>query len=55
MLGCRVVTLHPAVHGGILARRDVPGDLADLAERDRPIDLVGSTSTRSRRSPRATA
>jgi phosphoribosylaminoimidazolecarboxamide formyltransferase / IMP cyclohydrolase len=30
MLGHRVVTLHPAVHGGILARRDVPDDLADL-------------------------
>ena len=40
MLGHRVVTLHPAVHGGILARRDVPEDVADLAahgiERDRP-------------------
>ena len=36
MLGHRVVTLHPAVHGGILARRDVPGDVADLAgARDR--------------------
>jgi phosphoribosylaminoimidazolecarboxamide formyltransferase/IMP cyclohydrolase len=32
MLGHRVVTLHPAVHGGILARRDVPQDLADLEE-----------------------
>ncbi|HEU0336313.1 MAG TPA: bifunctional phosphoribosylaminoimidazolecarboxamide formyltransferase/IMP cyclohydrolase [Gaiellaceae bacterium] len=30
MLGHRVVTLHPAVHGGILARRDVPGDLEEL-------------------------
>jgi phosphoribosylaminoimidazolecarboxamide formyltransferase / IMP cyclohydrolase len=30
MLGHRVVTLHPAVHGGILARRDVPADLEDL-------------------------
>lgn len=27
----RVKTLHPAVHGGILARRDKPGDLEDLA------------------------
>jgi len=34
MLGHRVVTLYPAVHGGILARRDVPGDLADLAEHE---------------------
>ncbi len=41
MLGHRVVTLHPAVHGGILARRDVPGDLADLAQHEiEPIDLV---------------
>ena len=31
MLGHRVVTLHPAVHGGILARRGVPEDVADLA------------------------
>ncbi|KAJ2009408.1 bifunctional phosphoribosylaminoimidazolecarboxamide formyltransferase/IMP cyclohydrolase [Coemansia thaxteri] len=30
MLGGRVHTLHPAVHGGILAR-DLPGDDADLA------------------------
>ena len=41
MLGHRVVTLHPAVHGGILARRDVPEDLADLAAHGiEPIDLV---------------
>jgi phosphoribosylaminoimidazolecarboxamide formyltransferase / IMP cyclohydrolase len=41
MLGHRVVTLHPAVHGGILARRDVPDDLADLAEHEiEPFDLV---------------
>ena len=30
ILGGRVKTLHPAVHGGILARRDVPSDLAEL-------------------------
>ncbi|KAJ1734032.1 bifunctional phosphoribosylaminoimidazolecarboxamide formyltransferase/IMP cyclohydrolase [Coemansia biformis] len=30
MLGGRVKTLHPAVHGGILAR-DIPSDSADLA------------------------
>ncbi|KAJ2780215.1 bifunctional phosphoribosylaminoimidazolecarboxamide formyltransferase/IMP cyclohydrolase [Coemansia interrupta] len=30
MLGGRVKTLHPAVHGGILAR-DIPSDTADLA------------------------
>jgi phosphoribosylaminoimidazolecarboxamide formyltransferase/IMP cyclohydrolase len=31
ILGGRVKTLHPAVHAGILARRDVPADLADLS------------------------
>ena len=41
MLGHRVVTLHPAVHGGILARRDVPEDLADLERHGiSPFDLV---------------
>jgi phosphoribosylaminoimidazolecarboxamide formyltransferase/IMP cyclohydrolase len=41
MLGHRVVTLHPAVHGGILARRDVPDDGDDLERHGiEPIDLV---------------
>jgi phosphoribosylaminoimidazolecarboxamide formyltransferase / IMP cyclohydrolase len=41
LLGHRVVSLHPAVHGGILARRDVPADLAELqAHGIEPIDLV---------------
>jgi len=41
LLGHRVVTLHPAVHGGILARRDVAADLAELeAHGIAPIDLV---------------
>jgi phosphoribosylaminoimidazolecarboxamide formyltransferase / IMP cyclohydrolase len=41
ILGHRVVTLHPAVHGGILARRDDAGDVADLAANGiEPIDLV---------------
>jgi phosphoribosylaminoimidazolecarboxamide formyltransferase/IMP cyclohydrolase len=41
MLGHRVVTLHPAIHGGILARRDVPEDSADLEQHGiAPIDLV---------------
>ena len=41
MLGGRVKTLHPRIHGGILARRDVPEDLRDLeAYAIRPIDLV---------------
>ncbi len=41
ILGGRVKTLHPRIHGGILARRDVPQDVADLeAQQIRPIDLV---------------
>lgn len=41
ILGGRVKTLHPRIHGGILARRDVAPDLADLeAHQIRPIDLV---------------
>jgi phosphoribosylaminoimidazolecarboxamide formyltransferase / IMP cyclohydrolase len=41
LLGHRVVSLHPAVHGGILARREVPDDLAQLeAHGIAPIDLV---------------
>src|SRR6058998_2647647 len=41
MMDGRVKTLHPALHGGILARRDHPDDLAAL-ERHRIglIDLV---------------
>ncbi len=38
ILGGRVKTLHPAVHGGILARRDVPDDLAQLS--DHAIGLI---------------
>ena len=41
MLDGRVKTLHPAIHAGILARRDRPGDMAALAARGfLPIDLV---------------
>src|SRR5437762_10491816 len=41
MLDGRVKTLHPAIHGGILARRDHRGDLDGLAERGiQLIDLV---------------
>lgn len=41
ILGGRVKTLHPKIHGGILARRDVPEDLADLvANNIQTIDLV---------------
>jgi phosphoribosylaminoimidazolecarboxamide formyltransferase/IMP cyclohydrolase len=32
MMEGRVKTLHPAVHGGILARRDNPADLKELAQ-----------------------
>ncbi len=41
ILGGRVKTLHPKVHGGILARRDDPQDLEELAKYEIPtIDLV---------------
>ena len=41
MLGGRVKTLHPAIHAGILARRDDPEHMAALAKQGfRPIDLV---------------
>ncbi|MBD2503013.1 bifunctional phosphoribosylaminoimidazolecarboxamide formyltransferase/IMP cyclohydrolase [Anabaena azotica] len=41
ILGGRVKTLHPRIHGGILARRDVAQDVADLENNQiRPIDLV---------------
>ena len=38
MLDGRVKTLHPKVHGGLLARRDVPEHMAALAEHD--IDTI---------------
>jgi phosphoribosylaminoimidazolecarboxamide formyltransferase/IMP cyclohydrolase len=41
MLGGRVKTLHPRIHGGVLARRDHDGDRADIEAHDlRTIDLV---------------
>ena len=41
ILGGRVKTLHPAIHGGILADRSDPGPLASLEARGSvPIDLV---------------
>jgi phosphoribosylaminoimidazolecarboxamide formyltransferase/IMP cyclohydrolase len=41
ILGGRVKTLHPRLHGGILGRRNVPGDLETMAAQDiPPIDLV---------------
>jgi phosphoribosylaminoimidazolecarboxamide formyltransferase/IMP cyclohydrolase len=41
LLDGRVKTLHPAVHGALLARRDVPEHMATLLEHHiQPIDLV---------------
>ena len=41
MLGGRVKTLHPRIHGGILADRSKPEHMANLVDNDiEPIDLV---------------
>jgi phosphoribosylaminoimidazolecarboxamide formyltransferase/IMP cyclohydrolase len=41
MLDGRVKTLHPVIHGGLLARRDLPEHMAAIAEHGiAPIDLV---------------
>ncbi len=41
MLDGRVKTLHPVVHGGVLARRDLPGHMDELnAHGIEPIDVV---------------
>lgn len=41
ILGGRVKTLHPRIHGGILGRRDLAEDLAEMeANNIRPLDLV---------------
>ena len=41
LLDGRVKTLHPAIHGGLLARRDLPEHLSAIAEHGiAPIDLV---------------
>ncbi len=41
ILNGRVKTLHPAVHGGLLARRDLPQHLSELAQNHiEPIDMV---------------
>ena len=41
MMDGRIKTLHPRVHGGILARRDVPDHMKVMEEHGiRPIDLV---------------
>ena len=41
MLDGRVKTLHPTIHGGLLARRDVPAHMAAIAEHGIPtIDIL---------------
>ena len=41
MMGGRVKTLHPAIHAGILARRDLPSDLEELRSAGHlPFDMV---------------
>ena len=41
ILGGRVKTLHPAVHAGVLARRDDPAHMEDLQQHSiQPIDIV---------------
>jgi phosphoribosylaminoimidazolecarboxamide formyltransferase/IMP cyclohydrolase len=41
ILGGRVKTLHPRIHGGILARREIAGDLAELDSQGiAPVDVV---------------
>ena len=40
MLGGRVKTLHPAIHGGILARRHLADDLNQLAAHAHPITTL---------------
>jgi len=41
ILGGRVKTLHPSIHAGILAKREEPAQMAEIAEKKiQPIDLV---------------
>ncbi len=41
ILGGRVKSLHPKIHGGILARRDIPSHMEELEKNGiQPIDLV---------------
>jgi phosphoribosylaminoimidazolecarboxamide formyltransferase/IMP cyclohydrolase len=43
LIGGRVKTLHPAIHGGLLARRDLPEHLEEIQRQGiSPIDLVVS-------------
>ena len=48
MLDGRVKTLHPKVHGGILARRDIPSHLDAIRKHGiDTIDMVGANPYRS--------
>ena len=41
MLDGRLKTLHPKIHGGLLARRSNPKDMDDISKHDiKPIDMV---------------
>jgi phosphoribosylaminoimidazolecarboxamide formyltransferase/IMP cyclohydrolase len=52
MLGGRVKTLHPKIHGGLLWRRDDPKDRADVeANNIESIDLVAVNLWRSHNAP----
>ncbi|HEY3144485.1 MAG TPA: bifunctional phosphoribosylaminoimidazolecarboxamide formyltransferase/IMP cyclohydrolase [Acidimicrobiales bacterium] len=52
ILGHRVVTLHPKIHGGLLGDRDNPEHLAEMAEYGiEPIDLVVSNLYPFRQEP----
>ena len=52
MMDGRVKTLHPLIHGGILARRDIAGDLRPLARHGiGPSTWWSSTCTRSAKRP----
>ena len=54
MMDGRVKTLHPAVHGGLLAVRNNPAHAEAMTAHDiRPIDFWSSISTRSKRPSRA--
>ena len=56
ILGGRVKTLHPKIHGGILAREHLAEDQADMAGRaSRASTWSASTSTRSKRTSGAAA
>ena len=56
MLGGRVKTLHPRIHAGILARRDLQEDVDTLAVHEiEPFDLVCVNLYPSRPSPAAAA